>query len=65
MYQVDDGFSFSHSVLFYFYVSRQKGSPSLNFNSKDGKVNRRSYIGDYGCVDGVPRYAGRQTGIQG
>ncbi|XP_011673397.2 ADP-ribose pyrophosphatase, mitochondrial [Strongylocentrotus purpuratus] len=41
----------------------QKGSPSLNFNSKDGKVNRRSYIGDYGCVDGVPRNPCGRTGM--
>ncbi|XP_063969048.1 ADP-ribose pyrophosphatase, mitochondrial-like isoform X1 [Lytechinus pictus] len=41
----------------------QKDGPSLKFNCTDGKVNRRSYIGNYECTEGVPRNPCGRTGM--
>ncbi|XP_072163615.1 ADP-ribose pyrophosphatase, mitochondrial-like [Diadema setosum] len=43
---------------------RQKSAPILKFNCTDGKVNRRSYVGNYDCVDGIPRNPCGRTGME-
>ncbi|XP_071486271.1 ADP-ribose pyrophosphatase, mitochondrial-like [Diadema antillarum] len=43
---------------------RQKSAPILKFNCTDGKVNRRSYVGNYDCADGIPRNPCGRTGME-
>ena len=39
------------------FVYRKSGGPLPNYNAVDGKVNRKSFMGPYEVINGVPRYA--------
>ena len=49
---------FSFLVIF---ALRKDSSVTLQFNTIDGKVDRRSHTGDYAIADGVPRYFSRNS----
>ena len=37
------------------FVARKLGTPPPHYNTLDGKVDRRSHMGPYDVIDGIPR----------